>query len=52
VTGRPLEGGQFYPLFLATDSAGTADTLTFSQSTYFNGVAGTCITAGAARAQL
>jgi probable HAF family extracellular repeat protein len=39
VTGTPLEGGGFQPLFLFTDSAG--NTLTISQYPYFNGVAGT-----------
>jgi uncharacterized protein (TIGR03437 family) len=44
VTGIPQESGQFSPLFTLTDSAGTANTLTVSETPYFNGVPGTITT--------
>ncbi len=44
VTGIPLEGGQFSPLFQFTDAAGTPNTLTVPGTPYFNGVAGTSTT--------
>jgi hypothetical protein len=44
VTGIPQESGQFSPLFTLTDSAGTANTITVSETPYFNGVSGSSTT--------